>query len=113
MASFTTVIKEFDDKSNHRTYSLPNNTVQQPKLLVQKRKTAATPEALAEDRLMVVYGTSDPDGLPLAKKIVFEADVRRPANALAADITAAKALFREFVASDEFDDIVDSSDYVQ
>lgn len=113
MASFTTTIQEFSDKENHRTYSVSGHTVQAPKLLIQKRKVPSTTEAASESHLMVVYGTEDVDGNPLASKVVFDAGVRYPANGQSADVTAALAVFRDFVASDEFTAMVNAQTYVQ
>jgi len=62
---------------------------------------------------MVVYGTEDADANPLASKVVFDAGVRFPANGQSSDVTAALAVFRDFVASDEFTAMVNSQAYVQ
>lgn len=113
MASFTTTITEFSDRENHRTYEVSGNTVQKPKLVINKRKVPATITANAETHLLVVYGTEDAEGNPLAAKVVFDASVRQPADALPADVTAALAVFRDFVASDEFTALVNSQSYVQ
>lgn len=113
MGSFTTVISEFSDENNRRTYAITGHTVQAPKLLIQKRKVPSAPSAVSEDELMVVYGTEDADGLPLASKVAFSAQVRRPANGDAADVTAALAVFRDFVASDQFTAMVNGQTYVQ
>lgn len=113
MASFATVISEFSDKENARTYMVTGHTVQKPKLLIQKRRVPPTPQAASQSTLTVVYGTLDADGLPLASKVAFAADVRYPANGTAADVTAALAVFRDFVASDEFTSMVNSQAYVQ
>jgi hypothetical protein len=113
MASFSTTISVFNDGDNARTYSLPGNTVALPRLLVQKRKQPKTSTNLAEDRLLVLYGSTDDDGTPLASKVVIELNVRRPANAQSADVTAALAVARDFIASDEVTAMVSSQDYVQ
>jgi hypothetical protein len=113
MASFTTTISEFSDKENHRTYAIDGHTVQDPRLVIQKRKVPATTSANSQSTLMVVYGTEDADANPLASKIVMEANVRFPANGQSADVTAALATFRDFVASDEFTAMVNSQTYVQ
>lgn len=113
MASYTTVIKGFSEKENSRTYEISGHTVLAPKLLIQKRKVAATAEASAESQLQVVYGTSDADGNILQKKVVFSADVRYPVNGQASDISAALVVFRDFVASDEFTSLVNSQTYVK
>jgi hypothetical protein len=113
VASFTTDITEFSDKENNRTYMVSGHTVQAPRLLIQKRKVPATVEASSESHLMVVYGTEDAEGNPLASKVVFDASVRYPANGQSDDIAAALATFRDFVASDEFTAMVNSQAYVQ
>lgn len=113
MANFSTVISEFSDENNRRTYAVSGHTVQAPKLLIQKRKVPSNPAAVSEDELMVVYGTEDPEGVPLVSKVVFAASVRRPANGDAADVTAALAVFRDFVASDQFTAMVTGQAYVQ
>lgn len=113
MAGFTTSISEFSDKENHRTYMVAGHTVQAPRLVIQKRKVPATAAASAESHLMVVFGTKDAEELPLASKIVFDAGVRYPADGAPGDVTAALAVYRDFVASDEFTAMVISQAYVK
>lgn len=113
MASFATVIAEFSDENNRRTYAINGHTVQAPRLLIQKRKVPSTPTSVSEDELIVVYGTEDAGGSPLAAKVAFSASVRRPTNGDAADVTAALAVFRDFVASDQFTAMVNSQTYVK
>lgn len=113
MASFTTVITEFSDTENNRTYMVSGHTVQAPRLVIQKRKVPSTVSGISESHLMVVFGTTDAEDNPLASKVVFDAGVRYPANGQSDDITAALAAFRDFVASDEFAAMVTSQAYVQ
>jgi anthranilate phosphoribosyltransferase len=113
MASFTTTISEYSDKENKRTYAIDGHTVSAPRLVIQKRKVPSVPEANAESHLLVVYGTDDSESNPLSAKIVFDAGVRYPANGQSDDVTAALAVFRDFVASDEFTSMVTSQAYVQ
>jgi hypothetical protein len=112
MGSFTTSITEFSDSENRRTYSVSGHTVQAPKLLIQKRTVPKTTASACESALSVVYGTADAEGSPLATKVNLSASVRYPANGQSADVTAALAVFRDFVASDEFTNMVTSQDYV-
>lgn len=112
MASFSTTITEFSDAENRRTYMVSGHTVQAPKLLIQKRKVPSTQSANQESDLMVVYGTTDADSIPLSQKVVFSANVRYPANGNSSDVTAALAVFRDFVASDQFGAMVTSQAYV-
>lgn len=113
MASFTTTISEFSDAENRRTYAITGHTVQAPRLMIQKRSQPKTPESNGSSSLMVVYGTEDANGDVLQSKVVFEASVRYPANCVSADVTAALAVFRDFVASDEFTNVVNAQSYVQ
>lgn len=113
MASFVTVISEFSDSENRRTYNIAGHTVQAPKLLIQKRKVPGTAQAVAETELMVVYGTTDAESNPLPSKVVFSASVRYPADGQSATVTAALAVFRDFVQSDQFTNLVNSQAYVQ
>jgi hypothetical protein len=113
MASFATTITEFSDKENNRTYMVSGHTVQAPRLVIQKRKVPTSKSGSAESHLMVVYGTEDAEGNPLASKVVFDAGVRYPADGQSEDVTAALAVFRDFVASDEFTDLVTSQAYVK
>lgn len=113
MANFATVITEFSDKENNRTYMVSGHTVAAPRLVIQKRKVPTAVSGVAETHLMVVFGTEDAEGLPLASKVVFDAGVRFPANGQADDVTAALAVFRDFVASDQFTAMVNSQAYVQ
>lgn len=112
MSSFTTTIEEFSDSENRRTYAVSGHTVQKPRLLIQKRKVPASTSANAESELQVVYGTLDAAGEVLPAKIVFSANVRYPANGTSTDVSAALAVFRDFVASDEFTNMVNSQTYV-
>jgi hypothetical protein len=113
MAGFTTTITEFSDSENRRKYAIDGHTVQAPRVLIQKRKEPSTSAGIADSELMVVYGTTDADSEPLSAKVVFSASVRFPANGQSSDVTAALAVFRDMVASDEFTNLVNSQEYVQ
>jgi hypothetical protein len=113
MASFTTVLSEYSDTENRRTFAVAGHSVVAPKLLIQKRKAPRTAEASAESQLQVVFGTVDGAGNPLASKIAISADVRYPANGLMTDVAAALAVFRDLVNSDEFTNMVNSQTYVK
>jgi hypothetical protein len=57
---------------------------------------------MLEDSVKVLVATTDPLSVIMAEKISFEVIIRRPTLALAADVTAATATFRDIVAGDEF-----------
>lgn len=113
MAAMTTVLKEHADYGNARTYTAPGHTALVPQLVLQKRKVLNSPDGNIESSVAVVFATKDTAGLTLQGKIRFEAVVRFPAQGDADDVAAAKALFREIIASDNFDDAVDDQNWVQ
>lgn len=113
MATMSTVLTEFSDRENVRTYIFTGHTVQTPRLVIQKRKIPINGSASAESTLSVVYGTKDASGLPLDSKVAFGANVRYPANGVAADVAAALAVFRDLVNSDEFASLVNSQKYLK
>jgi len=113
MANMTTVLKEFADNGNSRTYVTSAHTVAEPRVVIQKRKIPTNQVAgVSEDSCKVVYGTSDATG-PLAQKISLEVVVRRPLNADATDLSGAIALFREMVASDNFSSVISGQLWLQ
>lgn len=112
MASFTTVMSEFNDVSNARTFSVSGHSTVVPKLVIQKRKVAASATASAQSQIDVVYGTNDVNGVPLSSKVVMSAIVRNPLNGTSTDTDAALVVFRDLVASDEFTIMVNSQDYL-
>lgn len=113
MASFSTTMSEFSDSENRRTYAVDGHTVQLPKLVIQRRSVPKSTSAVGESQLQVVYGTKDSEGVPLASKVAFNAIVRYPNNGTASDVTAALAVFRDLVASDEFEAMVTGQTYIK
>lgn len=113
MAAFSTVISEFSDQENRRTYAVTGHTVQAPKLVIQKRIVPKTLASAAGNELMVVYGTVDAQNVVLGSKVVMTASVRYPANGTSTAVTAALAVFRDLVASDEFTAMVTGQAYIR
>lgn len=113
MAAMSTALTEFSDKENNRTWTITGHTVQKPRLAIEKRKLPVGNGGSASTTLSVVYGTVDATSTPLAAKIAFDVTVRYPINGLAADVTAALAVFRDIVASDEFTTMVNTQGYVK
>lgn len=102
MPTIGTPLVDFSDAGNTRTYAAPSHNVRKPSLVQQRRRVPASLEASAETSVKVIQGTQDEAGKALASKYSFEVVARGPVNGLAADQTAALALFREIVASEEF-----------
>lgn len=112
MAAMTTVLTEFSDNGNSRTYSLSGHTFSKPKLVIQKRKVPSSETGVAEDSVKVVYGTEDSNGDLISSKIAMEVIIRRPANGISTDVDAALVVLRDIVAGDEFATMIDTQDYL-
>lgn len=106
MAAIATTLIEFADNGNSRTLTAPAHSALKPAIVIQKRKVATNMTSVPEDSIDVIYGTTDSEGKILVQKVAFSVVVKRPIQAQPADVTAAKALFREIVASNEFDAVV-------
>lgn len=112
MAAMATALTEFSDKENSRTYTYTGHTAQEPRLVLEKRKIASGATSVLEDTVTVLSSTEDSAGDLLASKVTFEVKVRRPVNGIAADVTAALAIFRDIVAGDEFTNTVSTQEWL-
>jgi len=112
MAAMTTALTEFSDNGDSRTYTQAAHTVQQPLLVIQKRKVPSGNQTVAETTVNVVNATTDVDNAVLSQKILFSAVVRYPIAGDATDVTAALATFRDIVAGDEFANAVSTQEYL-
>lgn len=112
MAAMTTPLVEFSDSTNSRLYTVSGHTVAQPKVVVQRRRVPTNVDGQYHSEINVSYGTLDADGNPLDKKYFFGVTIRGPVAGQSADRDAAKALFREIVASDEFDSVTATQNYI-
>lgn len=111
MSVISTSLIDYSQQGNTKTLTAPGHTVSEPRLVIQKRKVATNGTGVAETAIKVVYGTSDANG-PLASRVSFETSVRYPVNGNTADTTAALALFREIVGSDEFGSAVSTQNWI-
>lgn len=112
MAAMSTVLKEFSDDGNSRTYALSTHSWNKPQLVLQKRKVPSGAQVVAEDTVTVLSATSDADGLSLPSRVSFSVTVRRPINGDNDDVTAMLAIFRDIVAGDEFANVVGKQWYL-
>jgi len=112
MAVMTTALTEMINNGTSRTYRTAAHTVAAPRLVIQKVKFPPTPTGVAEDSIRIVFGTVDAQGAPNTSKISMEVTIRRPADANADHVSAAKALLRDFVASDQLDNVVNSQKWL-
>lgn len=113
MAAMSTVVTEFSDLGNSRTYTYTGHTAIKPKLVLQKRKVPSGNQVVLEDSVRILVATTDPTSAVMAEKISFEVIVRRPTLGLAADVTAALATFRDVVAGDEFTATVNTQNWLK
>lgn len=113
MAGMSTVLIEFSDMGNSRTYTQASHTALAPLLVLQKRKVPSGNQRIAEDTITVLSHTEDADGITLPERVTFTATVRRPINGDAADVTAMLAVFRDIVAGDEFANTVSTQEWLE
>lgn len=113
MAAFTTVLKEYRDSGDLRVWTISGHTALDPYIVTQTRREPAASNANLETTIKVAKGTQDADGNLLASRVVFSATVKYPKQGQSADVTAALAVFRDLVASDEFTDATNTLNYVQ
>jgi hypothetical protein len=115
MAAMTTVLTEFSDKDNSRTYTISGHSATRPRLVIQKRTIPGSSTGVAETIIQVLRGTVDSDGAPINAKVLFEAKVRYPINigSTETDIASALATFRDIVAGDEFASTVTTQGYLE
>jgi hypothetical protein len=67
---------------------------------------------MIEDTIQVLSSTEDASAAILPQKVSFQVTVRRPKSGIAADVTAALAIFRDIVAGDEFTNTVNTQEYL-
>lgn len=102
MAGMTTSLTEFATNGNSRTSFYTGHTAVEPRLVIETRKTPTGGSSVLEDVFKTLSSTEDANGEILDSKVLIETKVRRPANGIAADVTAALAVHRDIIASDEF-----------
>jgi hypothetical protein len=112
MAAMTTVLTEFSDNGNSRTFTLPGHTVQAPQIVIQRRKVPSGNATTAEDTLSVLTASFDSDSAILPSKNSISAIVKRPIDGQAAELTAILATFRDLVNSDEFTNMITTQEFV-
>lgn len=113
MPAMATVLTEYSDEANSRTYTVTGHTVAKPKLVIQKRKVGAVGGSSGQDTISVTYGAVDSLGAALSGRVAFDITIRRPVEAVSADVNAALAVFRDVVASDEFTAVVNTQNYLK
>lgn len=106
MAAMTMTLTEYQDNGNARTSLRAGHDLSAPKMFLERRKPpAGQVGSVGEYQGTVLSGTTDGTD-PIASRIRFSALGAIPVGAPEADIAAAIVAFRDFVASDEFDDCV-------
>lgn len=112
MAAMTTALTEFADNGNSRTYTYTGHTATEPRLVIQSRKLANGSTGVLEDVVKVVSSTEDAAGEILSSKVSFEMKLRRPADGISADVTAALAIIRDIIAGDEYTNTVSTQEWL-
>ena len=105
MAAMTTVLTEFSDNGNSRTYTTSGHTSSKPKLVISSRRVPSGNQIIAETTVRVSHETEDSDSLVIPKRVSMSVTIRFPVTGTTTDRDAVKAILRDFVASDEFDTV--------
>lgn len=113
MPDMSTILEEFADNGNSRTYTEPTHSVVSPFLVIQKRKVPVGEQIMAEDSVSVVKATQDAESVILPQRVSLLVVVRRPITGITADVTSARNLFQEIVASGNFERMIDGSSWLQ
>lgn len=108
----STVLTQYSDNGNTRTYTYTGHTALDPHIVIQKRKVASGAASVIEDIITVLSGTEDVDGRPLQSRVTFQATIRRPVSGQAADVTAVMAVFRDIIAGDQFATTVNTQNWL-
>lgn len=113
MAAMSATLTRFSAVGNAATYTAAGHVVQSPRLVLMKRKIPGTAQnAVASSEATVLFGTIDSAGQLLSSRIAISASARIPVNGTEADVDSAIALFRDFVAADEFVNLVKAQLFV-
>lgn len=102
MAAMSTALTAYSDLGDKRTYFTSGHTIQKPKLVISTRQAPVGNQTVASYGLNVIHGTVDAEGIPLQSKVNLGVTGKIPINGDPADVTAAIAILRDYVASDEF-----------
>lgn len=113
MAAMSTALTVFSDNGNSRTFTATGHTVQKPKLVIQTRKVPTGNQVIQESKVSVIQATVDTGGSAIPERVSFQAVYRSPITGASADVTAALAIFRDIVASDEFTAVVNTQNFVK
>lgn len=112
MAVMSTVLTQFNDRDNERTYFTSGHTTQKPKMVAVRRRVPNNGGAVAETTVAVFHATTDADGNVLPQRQAIEIKVKNVVQGQDADLDAALVIARDIMASDEFTALVDSQAYL-
>lgn len=113
MTAMTTVLKEFADNGDSRTYTTAGHTSAKAKIVLNKRRVPSGAQTIAEYTVAVVHGTENSDGLVLPQKVSLTVTARYPIDGdIDTDLAAALVIFRDLVAGDEFEAAVTSQNWL-
>lgn len=113
MAALATTLVHFASQGDNITYTYTGHTVGDPRLVLQKRRVPTGNRVMAETTVTVVSGTQDSTGANIPNRVSFSANIAYPVTGVYADVTAALAIFRDVVASDEFTAMVASQNPIK
>lgn len=111
MAAMTTVLNDYAEKWNQKSFWFSGHTAAKPRLFLQKRTPLQGNMTVLQDSVLVRVTAEDSGGEVLESPVALTVTVRRDHRAIAADLNAARDCLRDFVASDEFQAMIDSQSY--
>jgi len=116
MAAMSTTLTEWASGSNSKIWTTSGHTVVMPKQVIQLRRIPAVNASnpVAHNEIIVSQADQDADGNVLAPRVQFKFIWRVPLERVDADVTtAALAVIRDIVASDEVTAAVSSFNFVK
>jgi len=102
VAAMTTVLTRIPTTGSSTMYYAPGHTILKPNLVQQSRRMPNARQSIATDAVSMLFGAADANSDILDERVRIAVNVVRPKKAITADVNAARDLFTEFVASDEF-----------
>lgn len=111
MAAMSTVLNNFTNYGDKRIYTTTGHTTAKGKFAVASRKVPVGNQTISEVSFAVSHATEDSEGLILSSRPTITMTFKGPVNGDPADVTAIKTIFRDFVASDEFVNLVDKMSF--
>ncbi len=103
-------LSEHSTAEDRKVWAVNGHSVTKPKIVIQTRKAPSGVDgnAVQTSTFKVVYGTVDPDSVPMQGKVNVTVEVRYPQGALATDVDEAIDVLQAIVAHAQMDTFADT-----